>query len=90
MNQPLTQTIERDEDGRYWLTALGREPQEMTAEEAASLIEAEDRSSASKDALTCCVCGADIDPDSGDYECITTDHGPDHACTGCDYAGDEE
>lgn len=39
--------------------------------------------------LTCCVCGADI-RESDDYECITTDHGPDHCCTGCEYTGDEE
>ena len=43
-----------------------------------------------EETLTCCVCGADIDPDSDDYECITTDHGPDHCCTGCEYTGDEE
>jgi hypothetical protein len=39
--------------------------------------------------ITCCVCGKDV-PESSDYQCVTTDHGPDYCCEDCTYDGDEE
>lgn len=90
----MPEITHRNEDGRMVQIVTPERLTEILREQGESLSRPSDFGPKDEwevgGVLACCVCGTDIDPESDDYECITTDHGPDHCCTDCEYTGDEE